>query len=122
MARTASASVGTGATLNQDVEIGGAEYLNVIGITGTAANAASANGDISIVVLPYMDDAVGSGLPTLGPTTLNLPVLDVGPNVLVSSRAWIQSRFRVAGIQRVQIQAKNNNAGAKPVEINFGIR
>jgi hypothetical protein len=120
MGRVANASVATGATLNQDLDTGAEEWLTVIAVVGTAANAAGAAGDVSVNVLPYLDDSV-SGLQgaakTLAP--LNLPTADSIAAVLSSSRAYVLARYRISGISKVQIQAKNNNAGSKPVEINY---
>lgn len=120
MARVTSSSVAAGATLNQDVQLGGNEWLTVIAVVGTSGNAAGAAGDVSVNVLPYLDDAApGSSTGTLSPLTLG--TADTVAATLSSSRAYILARYRVAGLRRVQIQAKNNNAGAKPVEINFDL-
>lgn len=121
MARVANATVLTTATLNQDVAVGGTEWLTVIAIVGTAAAAAGAAGDVSVSVLPYLDDQVAGTGPSLVPTTLALPTTESVAAVLAASRAYVFIRVRVAGLSRVQIQAKNNNAATKPVEINFGL-
>lgn len=119
MAKVSSNSVAAGSTLNQDVYTGASEWLTVIGIVGTAANAAGAAADVSVAVQPYLDDAGDTNTP--GPTLAPLPLgaVDTVAAVLSSSRAWTLSRFRVAGLRKVQIQVKNANAAAKPVEIDF---
>lgn len=119
MGRVANTNIaGAGGTLNQDLDTGAEEWLTVIAVVGSAANAASAAGDVSVNVLPYLDDATGPlGARTLSP--LNLPTADAVAAVLSSSRAYILGRFRISGLSKVQIQAKNNNAAAKPVEINY---
>jgi hypothetical protein len=118
MAKASNASVATGATLNQDVVVGGSEWLSVIGIIGTAANAAGVAGDVSIAVLPYLDHDVN---PTLVPATLGLPTTDSAAAVLASSRAWVFARYRVAGIRKVQIRVMNNNVASKPAEADFSL-
>jgi hypothetical protein len=126
MARKSSgvAGVATTATLNQDVFVGGTEYLTVIGVVGSVANAAGAAGDVSVQVFPYLDDLQSDLIsPTNGTleslTALPLTAVDTVAAVLAGSRAQILSRYRVTGIRRVQIQVKNNNVATKPVEIDF---
>jgi hypothetical protein len=122
MARAVNAAVLTTASLTQDVVTAGKEWLAVTGIVGTAGSPAGAAGDVSMVVLAYMDDATPAApLGTLVPVTVPLPATDSIAAVLASSRAWIFQRIRVAGIRMVQIQVKNNNAATKPVEANFDL-
>ena len=126
------ASQTTGTTLTQDVAVGGSEYLSVLALAGPTAGAA---GDITLAVQPYRDDkpdpvtypgatgpssgtTMGAG-PTLAP--ISLPTLDSAAAVLVSGVAYVWARYRVAGLHRVQIQAKNNNAGTLPVEIDYDL-
>jgi len=122
MGRATSASVATGATLNQDLDTGASEWLTVIAIVGTAASAAGAAGDVSVSVLPYLDDAV-SGVPGAARTLAPLPLPTVADGtvaaVLSAPRAYVMARYHVAGLQKVQIQAKNNNAASKPVEVDY---
>jgi hypothetical protein len=129
MARVVSAgNLAQNATLNQDVLTGGAEFLSITSIVGTAANAAAAAADNGgIQVLAYMDDGtVTSLLGSLAPpggaaVGLPLPVLESTAAAFTSPRAWMFVRVRVAGIRAVQIQAKQGNAAAKPVEINYDL-
>jgi hypothetical protein len=118
MARVASASVNAGATLNQDVNVGGSEFLTVLVQVGNSGSAAGAAGDSSVTVQQYVDPASGQ-TPVLAP--INIPTLETSAAVLVGSTAYVWARYRVSGISRVQIQAKNNNAAAKPVEIDYDL-
>lgn len=116
MAKVVSSSnIASGATLNQDVVLGASEWLTVIAIVGPTATAAA---DVSVNVQPYTDES-STVAPVLAP--LNLPTADAVAAVLSASRAYIFARYRVAGIRKVQIQAKNANVGALPVEIDFQI-
>jgi hypothetical protein len=122
----------TGTTLTQDVRCGGSEFLSVLALAGPTATAA---GDITLVVQPYRDDladkttypgstgpssgtSTGAG-PTLAP--IALPVLETTAAVLVGNVAYVYARYRVAGLHSVQIQAKNNNVGTLPVEIDYDL-
>lgn len=125
-------SQATGTTLTQDVNVSGVEFLTILALAGPTATAA---GDITLVVQPYRDDKpdpvtypgatgpssgtnTGAG-PTLAP--IALPTLEASAAVLVANVAYVWARYRVAGMHRVQIQAKNNNAGTLPVEIDFDL-
>lgn len=119
MARKASPSVAAGGLLTQDVGVGGIEYLTVLAQVGNAGSAAGAAADASVAVQQYVDSGNPDGLPVLAP--INLPTLESTAAVLVGSTAYVWARYRVAGINKVQIQAKNNNAAAKPVEIDFDL-
>jgi hypothetical protein len=112
--------VNAAAFLNQDVQLGGSEFLTITAVVGTAASAATAAGDVVLTVAPYLDDATPAA-PVGSVSPLPLPTLESAAAVLVASRAYVFARYRVAGINRVQIQVKNNNAAAKPVEANFDI-
>lgn len=118
MARKQSTgTIGAGATLTQDVVVGGSQFLTVIGIIGPTATAA---GDVSVQVFPFLDDPNGAGLEQTV-TDLPLPTVDAVAAILASSKAQILGRYRVSGIRRVRISLKNNNVGALPGEIDFGI-
>jgi hypothetical protein len=117
MARVAQASVATGVSLNQDVVVGGVDYLTILAIAGSAGTPAAAAGDITIVVHPYTDDAANPA--AVNP--VSLPVLDTSNNLLQGGQASLLNRFRVTGLHKVQIVARNNNAGSLPVEINFDL-
>jgi hypothetical protein len=114
MARKASAAgadIAAGASLTQDVNVGGSELLTVTGLVGSAASAAGAAGDVVVTVQPYMDDeksdASGGTL-----SDALVPALETGAAVLASSKAQQVVRFRVAGFRKVRINVKNNNAGS----------
>lgn len=127
-----TASQATGTTLLQDVNVSGVEFLTILALAGPTATAA---GDITLVVQPYRDDKAdattypGSTGPSSGTSTsagptlapIALPTLESTAAVLVSNIAYVFARYRVAGLHRVQIQAKNNNAGTLPVEIDFDL-
>jgi hypothetical protein len=132
MAQVKNAAVLTTALLTQDVVVGGSEFLTVLALAGPTATAA---GDISVTLQQYRDDkadpvtypgstgpssgtSTGSG-PTIAP--INVPTLETSAAVLVSNVAYVWARYRVAGLHRVQIQAKNNNVGTLPVEIDFDL-
>lgn len=121
MARKASTvDIAAGASLTQDVQLGGTEFLTVTALVGSAGNAAGAAGDVSVTVSPYLDDATPA-TPLGSVSPLPLPVLESAAAVLVASRAVIFARYRVSGISRVQIAVKNNNVAAKPAEANFDL-
>jgi hypothetical protein len=120
MAQKVSASVNAGATLTQDVAVGGSEFLVVTGRVGNAGSAATAAGDVVISVQPYMDDEKSdSSGGTLSDALA--PALETGTAVLANSTAQQVVRYRVSGWRKVQVVVKNNNAAAKPVTIDFGI-
>lgn len=132
MARNAVASQGAGTTATQDVNVGGSEFLTILALVGPTATAA---GDVVLGVQPYRQDKEdpttypgstgpstgtnqGSG-PTIAP--INLPTLETSAAVLVGGVAYVWSRYRVAGMHRVQIQVKNNNIAALPLEFNYDL-
>jgi len=119
MARVSNSSVAAGTALTQDIQLGGSEWLAVVGVVGNAANAATAAGDVIIWAQPYLDDAVNNNLPTLADITMFPDATNVA--VLANSRAQHLVRFRVAGLRKVRIFVKNNNAAAKPVEANYDL-
>lgn len=120
MARVTSASVAPSGTLTQDVATGGSEFLTVTALVGTVAAAAGAAGDVTLTVSPYLDDATPA-VPTGSVSALPLPSVESAAAVLVASRAVVFARYRVSGINRVQIAVKNNNVAAKPAEANFDL-
>jgi len=115
-----SGSVATTAVLAQDLTVSEEEWLTVIAVAGPTATAA---GDISVAVLPYLSDrpgASGQNAP-LAPATLPLAVTTQEPGtaaVLAAGKAYVLARYAVTGLDKVQVQAKNNNVGTLPVEIN----
>jgi hypothetical protein len=117
LAVVSNASVASGSTLNQDVDTAQASQLSVLGVVGPTATAA---GDVSIAVFPYRESATGvSTAPVLGIAAI--PALAAGAAVLGGNLAELAQSFNVAGYAKVQIQVKNNNVGALPVEIDYGI-
>lgn len=118
MAKTTSASVNAGSTLTQDVNTGGSEFLTVIAQVGNAGNAAGAAGDVVLTVQAYVDGDTKTPF-VLAP--INVPTLESTAAVLVGSTAYVFQRYRVSGLAKVQLQAKNNNVAAKPVEIDFDL-
>lgn len=118
MARTASASVAAGTALSQDVNVGGTEFLTVVVQVGSAGSPATAAGDASLAVQPYVDPAAP------GPqvvTPVNLPTLESTAAALSSNVARLFARYRVSGLSKVRMQATNNNIAALPVEIDFDL-
>lgn len=123
MARKASAAgadIAAAGSLTQDVALGGSEFLTVIGVVGSAGNAAGASGDVVISVQPYLDDEKSD---SSGGTLADvlLPALETGTAVLANSAAQQFMRFRVSGLRKVRINVKNNNIAAKPVIANFDL-
>lgn len=108
-------SQATTTTLTQDVKLAGSEFLTVLAQAGPTATAA---GDITLTVQQYVD-AANTGDPVLAP--INIPTLETSAAVLVGGIAYVWARFRVSGISKAQIQAKNNNVGTLPVEIDFDL-
>lgn len=106
--------------MTQDVAVGETENLVVTAVVGNASNAAGAAGDVSIQVFPILDDAVQL-TPDAPATVIPIAITasDTGAAVLSANRAYTWGRFKVGGFYRVQIQVKNNNASAKPVEISY---
>lgn len=135
MARVTAASQGAGTTFTQYVNVSGTEYLSVLVLVGSVASAATAAGDAILTLQPFRDTAgdpstyPGGTGPSTGTSTsagpalapITLPVLESAAAVLVSSVAYVWARYRVAGLHAVQIQAKNNNVAALPVEINYDL-
>lgn len=107
-----------GGTLTQDVYTGASEWLLVIGILGPTAAAA---GDVSVSVQPYLDDHGDTNNP--GPTLSDIPLGTDASSVaavLANNKAQVLSRFRVAGLRKVRVTLKNNNATtALPGQLDF---
>ena len=94
-------SVGAGVTVTEDVNVAGNTELVVMAdMNGAVA------GDLVPTVLPYEADNV-----TLMPLPLT-PITAQGPT-FASGKVYYQGRFDVDAVERVQIQIKNNNAGAQ---------
>ena len=125
MARTVSAgNLANGVALVQDVELAGSEWLSVIGVVGTAATPATAAGDVIVTVRAFLDDSKDAANPqnaTIVPINLAVDAVSIA-NTLVSSRAYLGNRYRVAGLRRVRIAVTNNNVAAMPVEVTFDIQ
>lgn len=113
-----------GGTLVLDVDVEGAEELTVIGDLGPTATAA---GDITIAVQPYLSDVVdpvrasagddstaGSyNDPALADAGLDLVQTTIYPGVaayLASGHARIMERVSVTGFIKVRVVLTNHNA------------
>jgi hypothetical protein len=70
-------------------------------------------------VLPYDDNPQASGT-VLAP--IPLPAISSAAGVLSGGKAYQLSTYLVAGLAKVQVQAKNNNAGALPVAITYDFK
>lgn len=101
--RVTNLSLGTGVTTTMDVPCGGTDFVTV-----EADMNGAANGDLTISVFPYEADGV-----TLMPTALPA-VTGVGyAPTFVTSKVTAVQQYNVQGIDKVQVQAKNNNAGTQ---------
>lgn len=98
----AGTAIGAGATLTTDVMCEGDSTLILeVDMTGTAA------GDLGITVVPYESDNA-----TLM-TGLNLPVVQSNGPALSGGAVRYYAQIDVTGVERVQVQVKNNNVGAQ---------
>ena len=104
------ASLATGTTYNMDATVGGEDLLNVM----ADLSGAGAAGDVTVQVFPYGPDGV-----TL--LTTPLPAVSgVGfAGTLNGGHACLSQQYAVQGIDRVQIQVKNNNAATKTVNASW---
>lgn len=118
-----SATLGAaGGTLVQDVTVEGEDQLTVIGDIGPTATAA---GDVSIVIQPYLTDLESTdhgGGPTLADAGLDLVQTTIFPGVaayLSGNHARQMVRVQVTGFAKVRIILTNHNASALPGRIDF---
>jgi hypothetical protein len=95
-------SVGAGATVTKDVNVSGTDELVV-----EADMNGAVSGDLIPTVVPYEADNV-----TLLPNITLPAVASTGPT-FGSGKVGYYGRFDVSAFERVQIQLKNNNAGAQ---------
>lgn len=117
MAYASNAAVAPAGTLNQDVTVHGGTYLAVTAVAGPTATAL---GDVSVAVFPYDDNPATGGV-ALAP--IQVPLAAAQPtNTLVANKAYATAVYFIAGYTKVQIQVKNNNAGALPVAISFDFK
>lgn len=118
MAYNSVASLSAGQVSVQDLDVSGGTYLAVTAVAGPTASAAA---DVSIQVFPYDDNPTGGqGGTNRALVPIPLPVAVTSPaNTLVSSKANATAVFFVGGYTKVQIQVKNNNAGALPVAYSY---
>lgn len=122
-----------GGTLTFDVSVEGMEDLTVIADLGPGATAA---GDVSVAVQPYLSDyqdnawQSGSGTndgpqtdPALADVGLDLVQTTIYPGTaayLSGGHARTLERVRVLGFGKVRIVVKNNNATtALPARVDF---
>lgn len=118
MAYKSSTSVAAAGSLTQDINVHGGTYLAVTAQAGPTATAAA---DVSITVFPYDDNpGGGSGGTASAIAPIQVPLAAAQPaNTLVSNIAYATAIYLIAGYTKVQIQVKNNNAGALPVAFSF---
>lgn len=114
-------SIATGSSLTVDMPVGGNEWLTVIGVVGTAASPAALAGDVAVTVQPFLQDASTGAPDNSTLSDLVLAPIDTVAAVFANNRAQTLSRFRVAGLTRVRIFVKNNNAATKPVEADLNL-
>jgi len=103
----AGASLGAGAQQVFDASVGASDFITVEGSAGPGATAA---GDLSVQVFPYMADGVtisGTPLPAVAATGY--------AGTLSGGYSQLLQKYDVAGVDMVRVIFKNNNAGALPV-------
>lgn len=98
---TPGQSVNAGASVVQDANTSGADELTV-----EVDQNGSAVGDVVVTVFPYEADGL-----TLMPVPL--PTIQTITNVATGGKVYAVQRFDVTAFERVQVQIKNNNAGAQ---------
>ena len=115
-----------GGTLVQDVTVEGADEITVIGDLGPTATAA---GDVSVAVQPYLADNeltdYGNG-PALADAGLDLVQTTIYPGVaayLASGHARVMVRVDVKGFTKVRLVLTNHNATtALPARLDYFFR
>jgi hypothetical protein len=101
----ANQNINAGATITLDVPCGGTDFVTV-----EVDMTAGAVGDLAVTVLPYEGDGL-----TLMPVTLPA-VAGVGyGSTLSGGHDYLLQQYNVQGIDKVQIQIKNNNVGAQTI-------
>jgi hypothetical protein len=101
--RITNLAVATGVTTTMDIPCGGTDFVTV-----EADLTAAAAGDLTMLVFPYEADGL-----TLMSTPLPA-VAGVGfVPTLVAGHSQAVQQYNVQGIDKVQLQAKNNNAGGE---------
>lgn len=104
----ANAPIGAGATVTMDAAVGGADWVTLeASMTGGVA------GDLTVTCLPY--DSFGNLLPTSLPAVANTGYA----STFTSGKCYLVQQYNVQGIDRVQFQIKNNNAGAQTLSANW---
>jgi len=98
----AGTSVGAGATVTADVNVNATDELVV-----EADMNGAVSGDLIPTVVPYESDNV-----TLMPNVSLTAMASTGPT-FGGGKIGYFGRFDVTAFERVQIQLKNNNAGAQ---------
>ncbi len=98
-------AINAAATVTMDVPCGGTDFVTV-----EADMTAAATGDMVVTVVAYEADGV-----TLQPTPLPA-VAGVGyVSTLSGGHDYFIQQYNVQGIDKVQVQLKNNNAGAQTI-------
>jgi hypothetical protein len=103
--RITNQAIGAGATVTMDVPCGGTDFVTV-----EADMTGAANGDLAITVVPYEADGntlMGQTLPPAGGVGY-VPTFAGG-------RVTAVQQYNVQGIDKVQVQFKNNNVGAQTI-------
>jgi hypothetical protein len=104
----ANQPIGAGATITMDAPVGGADWVTLeASMTGTAA------GDLTVTCMPY--DAYGNLMGTPLPAVINTGYA----GTLVGAKTYLVQKYDVQGIDKVQFQIKNNNAGAQTLNANW---
>ena len=115
-----------GGTLVQDVTVEGADEITVIGDLGPTATAA---GDVTVAVQPYLADNEASDKgngPTLADAGLDLVQTTIYPGVaayLTGGHARVMVRVDVKGFTKVRLVLTNHNATtALPARLDYFFR
>lgn len=101
----AAVPINAGATITMDVPCGGTDFVTV-----EADMTGAASGDLAITVIPYESDGntlMGVTLPAVGGVGY-APTFGAG-------RVTAVQQYNVQGIDKVQVQLKNNNVGAQTI-------
>lgn len=97
-------AIATGATQSVIVDVSDFDNITVI-----ASQTGAATGDITLTVQPVEEDGV-----TVIPAVL--PAALAGTAVLSGGHVSVVNQYDLRGLRQVQINVKNNNAGAETVD------
>lgn len=107
----ANQSVPTGQTVTLVAPVGGSDVLTV-----EASMTGAASGDLGLQVFPYAAD----GVTVLGTPLPAVSGIGYAPTFATPNVAAVQ-QYNVQGIDKVSIQAKNNNAGTQPMNVSWRV-